>query len=93
MPLTLSLPASTMIQNRCAFCAVNEIVEAAAAALQYHDETLPADGAKVAHFCSMCGPKFCSMKITEEVREMAAGMAAKSEEFAQTGSEIYVPRR
>jgi phosphomethylpyrimidine synthase len=62
-------------------------------ALQYHDETLPADGAKVAHFCSMCGPKFCSMKITEEVREMAAGMAAKSEEFAQAGSEIYVPRR
>ncbi len=61
-------------------------------ALQYHDETLPADGAKVAHFCSMCGPKFCSMKITEEVREMAAGMAAKSEEFKQTGSEIYVPR-
>jgi len=62
-------------------------------ALQYHDETLPADGAKVAHFCSMCGPKFCSMKITEEVREMAAGMAAKSEEFAQAGSEIYVPQR
>jgi phosphomethylpyrimidine synthase len=61
-------------------------------ALQYHDETLPADGAKVAHFCSMCGPKFCSMKITEEVREMAAGMAAKSEEFKQAGSEIYVPR-
>ena len=61
-------------------------------ALQYHDETLPADGAKVAHFCSMCGPKFCSMKITEEVREMAKGMAAKSEEFKQTGSEIYVPR-
>ncbi|CAN5445807.1 phosphomethylpyrimidine synthase ThiC [soil metagenome] len=61
-------------------------------ALQYHDETLPADGAKVAHFCSMCGPKFCSMKITEEVREMAAGMAAKAEEFKQTGSEIYVPR-
>jgi phosphomethylpyrimidine synthase len=62
-------------------------------ALQFHDETLPADGAKVAHFCSMCGPKFCSMKITEEVREMAAGMAAKSEEFVQTGSEIYVPQR
>ncbi len=61
-------------------------------ALQYHDETLPADGAKVAHFCSMCGPKFCSMKITGEVREMAKGMAAKSEEFKQTGSEIYVPR-
>ncbi len=61
-------------------------------ALQYHDETLPADGAKVAHFCSMCGPKFCSMKITEEVREMARGMAAKSEEFKQAGSEIYVPR-
>ena len=56
-------------------------------ALQYHDETLPADGAKVAHFCSMCGPKFCSMKITGEVREMVAGMAAKSEEFAQAAAD------
>jgi phosphomethylpyrimidine synthase len=41
----------------------------------------------------MCGPKFCSMKITGEVREMVAGMAAKSEEFAEAGSEIYVPQR
>jgi phosphomethylpyrimidine synthase len=60
-------------------------------AKHFHDETLPADGAKTAHFCSMCGPKFCSMKITEEVRELAAGMAAKSEEFKQRGGEIYVP--
>jgi phosphomethylpyrimidine synthase len=65
-------------------------------AKDFHDETLPADGAKVAHFCSMCGPKFCSMKITEEVREMAAradveaGMAAKSAEFTKAGGEIYV---
>jgi phosphomethylpyrimidine synthase len=60
----------------------------------YHDETLPADGAKVAHFCSMCGPKFCSMKITQDVRDYAAaqaGMAAKSEEFREKGSEIYTP--
>ena len=67
----------------------------------YHDETLPQEGAKVAHFCSMCGPHFCSMKITEEVREYAAkqgmeearaleeGMKEKSEEFRQTGAEIY----
>jgi phosphomethylpyrimidine synthase len=48
----------------------------------YHDETLPADGAKVAHFCSMCGPKFCSMEITQQVREYAKkGMSEKSEEF------------
>ncbi|CCW18402.1 Hydroxymethylpyrimidine phosphate synthase ThiC [Sphingobium indicum BiD32] len=45
---------------------------------QYHDQTLPAEGAKSAHFCSMCGPKFCSMKITQEVREFAAGRAANS---------------
>ncbi|MFZ4124680.1 MAG: phosphomethylpyrimidine synthase ThiC [Rickettsiales bacterium] len=70
----------------------------------YHDETLPADGAKVAHFCSMCGPKFCSMKISQEVREFAkvannaapvaaeaadAGMAEMSEKFKAEGSEIY----
>ncbi|HEY0249896.1 MAG TPA: phosphomethylpyrimidine synthase ThiC, partial [Kofleriaceae bacterium] len=61
-------------------------------AKDFHDQTLPADGAKVAHFCSMCGPKFCSMKITEEVREMASGMAAKSEEFMQSGGELYVPQ-
>ena len=71
-------------------------------ALAYHDETLPAEGAKVAHFCSMCGPKFCSMKITQDVREYAAqhgltdgdvlerGMESKSEEFRKRGSEVYV---
>ena len=71
----------------------------------YHDETLPADGAKVAHFCSMCGPKFCSMKISHEVREAVRGnndafssdeiraaMAKKSEEFRDSGSEIYLPK-
>ena len=67
----------------------------------YHDETLPADGAKVAHFCSMCGPKFCSMELTQQVREYAAanqltevdalraGMKEKSAEFRREG-EIYV---
>ena len=67
----------------------------------YHDETLPKESAKVAHFCSMCGPKFCSMKISQEVRELddeqvAAinaqadeGMQAKSAEFKETGAEIY----
>ncbi|MBE7941878.1 MULTISPECIES: phosphomethylpyrimidine synthase ThiC [Ramlibacter] len=63
-------------------------------ARDFHDETLPADGAKVAHFCSMCGPKFCSMKISQDVREFAAaqeGMAAKSQEFKAAGGEIYVP--
>ncbi len=57
----------------------------------YHDETLPKDSAKVAHFCSMCGPKFCSMKISQEVRDYAeTGMQKKSEEFKQQGSEIYI---
>jgi phosphomethylpyrimidine synthase len=67
-------------------------------ALAYHDETLPAEGAKIAHFCSMCGPKFCSMKITQDVRDYAAklqeaeeGMAAKSAEFREKGSEVYLP--
>ena len=71
-------------------------------AREYHDETLPAEGAKIAHFCSMCGPKFCSMKITQEVRDYAAkkemeernvfeeGMKEKSEEFKQKGSEVYL---
>ena len=72
-------------------------------ALEYHDETLPADGAKVAHFCSMCGPKFCSMKISQEVRDFAAendiddnnevlkkGMEKKSQEFKEKGSEVYI---
>ena len=70
-------------------------------AKEFHDETLPAEGAKLAHFCSMCGPHFCSMKITQEVREFAAeqnieaekalavGMAEKAKEFVATGSEIY----
>ncbi len=58
----------------------------------FHDETLPAEGAKVAHFCSMCGPHFCSMKITQEVREYAErGMQEKAAEFAAVGHEIYVP--
>ena len=62
-------------------------------AREFHDETLPADGAKVAHFCSMCGPKFCSMKISQEIRDVAEaekGMAAKSEEFIEHGKEIYI---
>ncbi len=61
-------------------------------ACSYHDETLPAQGAKVAHFCSMCGPHFCSMKITQDVREYAAnGMAEKSAEFLAKGAEVYIP--
>jgi phosphomethylpyrimidine synthase len=66
-------------------------------AREYHDETLPKDAHKVAHFCSMCGPKFCSMKITQDVRDYAAtlndkeqGMAQMSEKFRQLGSEVYV---
>ncbi len=59
----------------------------------FHDETLPADGAKVAHFCSMCGPKFCSMKITQDVREYAAALEEKSVEFRRRGGEIYVKER
>jgi len=70
-------------------------------AQEFHDETLPQDGAKTAHFCSMCGPTFCSMKITEEVREYAEkqgmteeealekGMEEKAKEFADSGAEIY----
>src|SRR5438067_977763 len=70
-------------------------------AREFHDETLPQEGAKLAHFCSMCGPHFCSMKITQDVREYAAklgvdeaaaiekGMEAKAVEFVQKGSEIY----
>jgi len=70
-------------------------------ARSFHDETLPQDGAKSAHFCSMCGPHFCSMKITEDVRKYAAeqaiseeealakGMAEKSKEFVEAGAEVY----
>jgi phosphomethylpyrimidine synthase len=73
-----------------------------ARARDFHDATLPADGAKVAHFCSMCGPQFCSMKITQDVRDFAAslgldegdaieaGLRKKSEEFREAGSEIYL---
>jgi phosphomethylpyrimidine synthase len=58
----------------------------------FHDQTLPAEGAKVAHFCSMCGPKFCSMKITQEIRDFAdKGMFDMSEKFKAGGSEIYRP--
>jgi phosphomethylpyrimidine synthase len=61
-------------------------------AAHFHDETLPADGAKTAHFCSMCGPKFCSMKITQEVREYAEkGMAEMSDNFRAAGGEVYIP--
>ena len=73
-------------------------------AREYHDETLPKDAHKVAHFCSMCGPKFCSMKITQDVRDYAdslekaaaaeaqdvdSAMQAKAEEFRAQGAEIY----
>ena len=68
-------------------------------ARSYHDETLPADGAKVAHFCSMCGPKFCSMKITQDVRDYAAkqkeaekGMEEMSEKFKEMGGEVYLKK-
>lgn len=59
-------------------------------AREFHDETLPAEGAKIAHFCSMCGPKFCSMKITQDIRDAAeSGMFEKSEEFKTQGGQIY----
>ncbi|MGB0887634.1 MAG: phosphomethylpyrimidine synthase ThiC [Vicingaceae bacterium] len=71
-------------------------------AREFHDETLPAEGAKIAHFCSMCGPNFCSMKISQEVRDFAAkkdlddqaaleeGMKEKSKEFNAQGNEVYL---
>ncbi|HQE39510.1 MAG TPA: phosphomethylpyrimidine synthase ThiC, partial [Zoogloea sp.] len=70
-------------------------------AKSFHDETLPKESAKVAHFCSMCGPHFCSMKITQDVRDYAAaqgiaetealekGMETKAVEFVKSGAEIY----
>ncbi|HEY1772159.1 MAG TPA: phosphomethylpyrimidine synthase ThiC [Gammaproteobacteria bacterium] len=59
-------------------------------AKEFHDETLPKEAAKLAHFCSMCGPHFCSMKITQDVREYAEkGMAEKSKEFLEQGGEVY----
>ena len=58
----------------------------------YHDATLPAEPAKTAHFCSMCGPKFCSMRITHDIRDAyEKGMAAKSQEFADHGNRVYLP--
>jgi phosphomethylpyrimidine synthase len=69
-------------------------------ARSYHDETLPAAPAKTAHFCSMCGPKFCSMRISQDIRDTAAamseteveiGMRQKAEEFRASGGEIYLP--
>jgi phosphomethylpyrimidine synthase len=72
-------------------------------AREFHDETLPAEPAKTAHFCSMCGPKFCSMRISADVREYAqrhgldsveaieAGMAEKSSEFVDAGGRVYLP--
>jgi len=65
-------------------------------AKSYHDATLPAEGAKLAHFCSMCGPKFCSMKITQDVRDYAKkqqGMQEMSEKFKQSGSEVYLKKQ
>jgi phosphomethylpyrimidine synthase len=60
-------------------------------AQKFHDATLPAEGAKAAHFCSMCGPHFCSMKITQDVRDYAEqGMKEKSKEFVEKGGELYV---
>jgi len=59
-------------------------------AMQYHDETLPAEGAKTSHFCSMCGPKFCSMKISHELKDVAEkGMNEMSEKFVEAGGQIY----
>ena len=63
-------------------------------ARRFHDETLPKEAHKVAHFCSMCGPKFCSMRITQDLRaeaERLAGLDAKSQEFAEKGKELYLP--
>ena len=76
-------------------------------AVEYHDETMPAEPAKTAHFCSMCGPKFCSMRISADVRayaeehnlvtqddidrKLAADMAAKSAEFVEKGAAVYLP--
>jgi phosphomethylpyrimidine synthase len=72
-------------------------------AREFHDETLPQEGAKTAHFCSMCGPHFCSMKITEDVRKYAAeqglaesevlesGLQDKAKQFIEKGAEVYIP--
>ena len=72
---------------------------------EFHDETLPHESAKSAHFCSVCGPNFCSMKITQDIRDYAAkrnikdikiaveeGMKEKSKQFAETGNKIYIKK-
>ncbi|MFT4195577.1 MAG: hypothetical protein QM614_13120, partial [Ottowia sp.] len=65
-----------------------------APARDFHDQTPPEDAARTAHFCGMCGPKYCSMKITQEVRDYAAqGMAERSREFLAGGGEMHVPIR
>ena len=69
---------------------------------EFHDETLPAEPAKTAHFCSMCGPKFCSMRISQDIRDefgnvdeqariVQQGMAAKAREFREAGGTVYLP--
>lgn len=62
-------------------------------AREFHDETLPAESAKIAHFCSMCGPKFCSMRLSHDIRdsykEQLEGMKEKAEEFREGGNKIY----
>ena len=65
--------AKVILSTACVICA--------RAAEQYHDQTLPAEGAQTAHFCSMCGPKFCSMKITQAVRDFAAKQNAPADTF------------
>ena len=93
-------------KTRC-FCSLNSENNVSLASLipdkakSFHDETLPKDSAKLAHFCSMCGPHFCSMKITQDVREFAAkqglsdadaltkGMEIKAVEFVKQGAEVY----
>ena len=69
--------------------------------MEYHDETLPAEGAKVAHFCSMCGPKFCSMRISHDIRNyvkenkfeaenmIEEGLKEKAKEFKESGGKLY----
>jgi phosphomethylpyrimidine synthase len=59
-------------------------------AMQFHDETLPAPNAKVAHFCSMCGPKFCSMKLSHQLEEKLQGMSGMSARFMDAGATLYV---
>ena len=62
-------------------------------AREFHDETLPQEGAKVAHFCSMCGPHFCSMKITQDVRDyVEQGLKQKAVEFVKKGAELYTTK-